>query len=55
VKTLLKQTGNRSGQGTRFFRAWFRLTPDEQKAVFVILLLFTLGVLVRYWHLYGGR
>ena len=32
-------------------RAWFELTADEQKAMVVILGLFLLGLVVRYWHL----
>jgi hypothetical protein len=31
-------------------RAWFELTPSEQKAVAVILSLFLLGLAVRLWH-----
>ncbi|MFO7871284.1 MAG: hypothetical protein R6V03_07630 [Kiritimatiellia bacterium] len=29
--------------------SWFKLTPDEQKAVCVIAAIFLLGVIVRFW------
>lgn len=34
----------------RLLRSWFELTEDEKKALIIILALFLLGVVVRYWH-----
>lgn len=33
------------------FRSWFELTADEQKALLLVLVLFLLGLAVRFWHL----
>ncbi len=33
-------------------RSWFELTQDERTALILILALFLLGLLARWWHLY---
>ena len=38
-----------AGRG-RLFRAWFGLTPDEQKAVIVVLMLALLGIGAKIWR-----
>lgn len=35
----------------KIFRSWFELTADEQKALLLVLILFLLGLTVRFWHL----
>jgi type II secretory pathway component PulM len=35
-------------------RSWFGLTPDEQKAILLLLGLFLLGLTVRWWHLHAA-
>ena len=35
----------------RLGRSWFVLTAREQKAILLVAALFTLGTLVRYWHI----
>ena len=32
-------------------RSWFALTPDEHKAVLLVLALFLIGLAARYWHI----
>ncbi len=34
----------------RLLKCWFELTPREQIAVIIILSLFLLGVLARWFH-----
>jgi hypothetical protein len=35
----------------RLLRSWFELTSQEQTAVIIVLCLFLLGVLARWFHL----
>ena len=34
----------------RLGQAWFGLNADEQRALTLVLGLFILGILARYWH-----
>ena len=35
-------------------QSWFGLTNGEQKAVLIVLALFLLGLVARYWHLHAS-
>jgi hypothetical protein len=35
-----------------FVRSWFELTADEQKAALIVLVIFLLGLGVRFWHVH---
>ena len=39
----------------KIVRSWFELTADEQKALLLVLILFLLGLTVRFWHLEHER
>jgi len=46
-RILLKATSRTRELLEPLLRSWFDLTADEQRAVVIVLFLFTLGILVR--------
>ena len=48
---MAEQAPDRFDVLRKVFRTWFELTHDEQKALVLILVLFLLGLTVRFWRL----
>lgn len=36
-------------------KAWFGLSPEEQKTLAMVLLLFLLGIVARFWYVFSSQ